>query len=585
MASPATPSTTGASAQKRGFLDFIERSGNKLPDAATLFLIGTLVVMGISHWATRSNGGAGWVVEKAIPRQVMPPAATPVIDPATGQPAIEPVRDPASGEPTIEWVKTGETFTAKSLLTRDGLYWLISNLVKNFINFAPLGIVLVGMLGIGVAERTGLIAAIMKIVMAFVPGWALTPVMVFVGVNSSMAIDAGYVVLPPLALALYRASGRPPLAGLAAVFAGVAAGFDANLFITGLDPLLAGLTQTGAQTIEPNYRVAATCNWWFAIASTFVITLVAWFVTAVFVERRLLNKTPEEGGPIMPSAEDLAAQRLAAVEKKALAWAGLAFAAVFGLILACIMIPGWPLHTYYSDNGTMVERAADGSFTASTEHFDRWVTAIVPLLFMTFVVPGTVFGIVTGAVRSDKSLAKLFNDAIASMAPIIVLAFFAAQFTESFKWSGLDKMVALSGGQWLGQAGFSKYSLVFAFILLTTIFNLLIGSMSAKWAMFAPIFVPMFMMVGIAPELTQAAYRIGDSSTNIITPLNAYLVIILVFMQKYIPKAGMGTLIATMLPFAVAFLISWTVLLLLWMYMGWPLGPGTTGPLWYNPAG
>lgn len=584
MASSPSPKSNNPG-QKRGFLDFIEYLGNKLPDAATLFLIGTLIVMGVSHWATHTNDGRGWVVEKAVPKQVGPPAATPIIDPATGEPTAESAHEAATGEPKIEWVKTGETFAARSLLTREGLYWLISNLVKNFINFAPLGIVLVGMLGIGVAERTGLIAAIMKIVMAFVPGWALTPVMVFVGVNSSMAIDAGYVVLPPLALALYRASGRPPLAGLAAVFAGVAAGFDANLFITGLDPLLAGLTQVGAQTIEPDYRVAATCNWWFAITSTFVITLVGWFVTAVFVERRLVSKAPDEGGPITPSAEELAAQRLTAVEKKALAWAVLAFACVFGLILACIMIPGWPLYTYYNEAGAIVERAADGSFTASTEHFDRWVTAIVPLLFMTFVVPGAAFGIASGSIRSDKALARLFNDAIASMAPIIVLAFFAAQFTESFKWSGLDKMVALSGGQWLGQAGFSKYALVFAFILLTTVFNLLIGSMSAKWAMFAPIFVPMFMMVGIAPELTQAAYRIGDSSTNIITPLNAYLVIILVFMQKYIPKSGMGTLIATMLPYAVAFLITWTVLLLLWMFMGWPLGPGTTGPLWYNPAG
>ncbi len=584
MASSAAPSTTGASAPKRGFLDFIERSGNKLPDAATLFLIGTLVVMGISHWAARSNGGAGWVVEKAIPRQVMQPAATPVIDPATGQPAMEPVRDEATGEPKIEWVKTGETFTAKSLLTRDGLYWLISNLVKNFTSFAPLGIVLVGMLGIGVAERTGLIAAVMKLVTIFVPGWALTPVFVFVGVNSSLAIDAGYVVLPPLAMAVYRSVGRSPLAGLAAVFAGVAAGFDANIFITGLDPLLASFTQPGAQTIDPDYHVAATCNWWFAIVSTFVITLVGWAVTSWFVERRLMRKPPEEGGPVIPSADELADQRLSAVEKKGLAWAGLTFAAVFGLIVACIMMPGWPLYTYIQ-NGEIVEMSADGSFVKSADHFDRWVNTIVPLLFFSFIIPGLVYGARTGKVRNDKHIAALMVESIAAMAPIIVLAFFAAQFTESFKWSGLDKMVALSGGQWLGQQGMSSYLLILVFILGTMVMDLFLGSMSAKWAMFAPIFVPMFMLVGISPELTQAAYRIGDSCVNIITPLNAYLVVILVFMQKYIPKAGMGTLIATMLPYTLAFVAAWSILLLLWMYMGWPLGPGTTGPLWYNPAG
>ena len=557
------------SSPRSGLLDRIERLGNKLPDPITLFLLGTVLVMVLSHVAYLGE----WSVRKALPREVAADAAAMPSDEAAAA-------GDRADDPRLEWVETGEVFTARSLLTRDGLYWLVANLVKNFINFPPLGIVLVGMLGIGIAERTGLIAAVMKVVMMVMPGWLLTPAMVFVGVNSSLAIDAGYVILPPLAMALYRSVGRPPLAGLAAVFAGVAAGFDANLFVTGLDPLLAGLTQAGAQTIEPGYRVAATCNWYFAAISTVVITLAGWAVTAM-LERRLAQRSPEEGGPILPSRDELDQQRLTSVETRSFAFSIASMIIVLGLIVACILIPDWPLYTYHLD-GQPVEKAADGTLAPSADHFDRWVNAIVPLLFLTFVIPGTVFGIAAGKIHNDKDVARLLIDSIAGMAPIIVLAFFAAQFTESFKYSGLDRMLAQAGGQWLGQAGFSKYTLVIAFVLGTTTFNLLIGSMSAKWAMFAPIFVPMFMMVGISPELTQAAYRVGDSCTNIITPLNAYLVIILVFMQKYMPKAGMGTLIATMLPYSIAFLIVWIAMLMIWMWLGVPLGP--EGPLEYVPA-
>ena len=526
----------GGASASGGFLDAIERVGNRLPDPATLFLIGGLFIIVLSDIAARGQ----WTVVQRLPEQVV-------------------LRDGSVG---VEWRETGTTFTSTSLLTRDGLFWVVGNMVENFMRFPPLGVVLVGMLGIGVAERTGMIGALLKAFMLAVPGRLLTPAMVFIGIMSSMTLDAGYVILPPLAAALYKAVGRSPLAGLAAVFAGVSAGFNANLFVTGLDPLLAGLSTAGAQTIDAAYQVAATCNWYFMIASTVIMTLAGWLVTAWFVERRLAGKPPEEGGPAPASSAGPEEHALTAMEKRGMARASLVFSAVLAAIVFMILWPGAPLH------GT-------GNL------FDRWVEAIVPLLLFCFILPGIVYGISVGAIKSDKDAARLLIETIATMAPIIVLAFFAAQFIAYFQYSGLGQMLAMAGGQALGQAQMPAWMLMIAFILVTLVFNLLIGSMSAKYALFAPIFIPMFMMVGISPELTQAAYRIGDSVSNTITPLNPYLVIILVFMRQFVPKGGMGTLISTMLPYTVVFSVIWTLLLVAWMAMGIPLGPA--GGLVYVP--
>ena len=534
-----------------GFLGWIERIGNRLPDPATLFLMGTLGIMVLSAVAVAMD----WSVTHELPRVVE--GSDEVVWEVQYETATVTLEDGTTEERSVPRVSK-----PTSLLTAEGIYWLLKNLVKNFMEFPPLGIVLVGMIGIGLAERVGLVAVLLKYLMLLVPRALLTPAMVFLGIMSSMGIDAGYVVLPPLAAMLYRAVGRSPMAGIAAVFAGVAAGFNANLFITGLDPMLAKFTQEGAQVLDPDYEVAATCNWWFAIASTFVITLAGWFTTSVFVERRFKRAAPEDGGPVPITDEELKAQEIKPEEKSALLWAFGSLALVLGVVVASVLIPGWAL------NGT------DGPF-------EKWVGRIVPILFFCFTVPSLVYGVRIKAIRNDKDAAKMMVDAIAAMAPIIVLAFFAAQFIECFQYSGLDRMAALAGGQALGKAELETGVLVVAFIAVTVSFNMFVGSMSAKYAMFAPIFVPMFMLVGISPELTQAAYRIGDSVSNIITPLNAYLIIVLVFMRQVMPKAGMGTLIATMLPYTIVFGVVWTLLILGWIEMGWDLGKD--GPLTYDP--
>ncbi|MEM8757877.1 MAG: AbgT family transporter [Planctomycetota bacterium] len=576
-----------------GLLDFVEWLGNKLPDPVLLFLLGAIIVMVISQIAV----SAGWEVQPKTPVQVTL----------------------ADGTQQVEFVPEGDLIKPVSLLTPDGLYWSLTSMVDNFMGFAPLGVVLTGMLGIGVAEKTGLIGGMLKAFMLVVPKALLTPMMIFLGIMSSMGLDAGYVVLPPLAAALYKSVGRSPLAGIAAVFAGVSAGFNANLFVTGLDPMLAELSQTGARVIEPDYAVAATCNWWFMIASTFVITMTGWAVSTWFVERRLSKKAPDDGGPTEIDTEALEGQGLTGEEKRSLLFGAGAMLALIVVTVALVKIPGSPLYDYtvphHTEEGRqLLADIVDASPPAMTEtgqtiegegyyvdsantrfvtddgrvldvrqpQFQRWVSVVTPLIFLGFVIPGLVYGISIGTIRTSKDAARVMIESIANMAPIIVLAFFAAQFIEYLQYSRLDRMLAYAGGISLAQAELSKEALVVAFILVTMLFNLFIGSMSAKYTMFAPIFVPMLMFVGISPELTQAAYRIGDSTTNIITPLNAYLVIILVFMQKHAPKGGMGTLISMMVPYTIVFTVVWCIMLLVWLQFGWDLGP--QGPLAYSPT-
>ena len=550
----ATAEGSGQPERPRGLLGWIEWIGNALPDPTALFVVGAALVMLISALAAWQD----WTVRPLVAAPVVDEAGNTVIDPETNQPKLEFVEQTdASGAPV--------EIRARNLVSSDGLFWALDTMVTNFINFPPLGVVLVGMIGIGVAERTGLFSALLRAFMLVVPAWAFTPAMVFLGIMSSLGLDAGYVVLPPLAGALYASVGRSPLVGIAAVLAGVAAGFNANLLVTGLDPLLAGLSTAGAQVVDPDYEVAPPCNWWFMIASTFVMTGTGWFVTARFVEPRLSRRTPEEGGPVSPggSAEEIDSQRLDARERRGLLIAVTAMAVVVAIVVALVLIPGSPLY------GKSPRQAV----------FDRWVAVIVPIIFFMFLLPGLLYGVAMGNIRSSKDATTAMVESIAAIAPIIVLAFFAAQFIAYLDHSQLGRMLAFAGGSALAQAQLPPWALLVSFILLIAFFNLFIGSMSAKYAIVAPIFVPMLMIVGISPELTQASYRIGDSATNVITPLNAYLVIILMFMQRYAKGAGMGTLVSMMLPYSIIFLVVWTLLLLAWVGLGIPLG--VNGPLTY----
>ncbi|MEM1185550.1 MAG: AbgT family transporter [Planctomycetota bacterium] len=657
------------------FLDGVEFVGNKLPDPAVLFLLGALLILGMSHVLAPAmpggfevrfvadpvngdvDGHVAQIVESESDRIATVKAVannegefearlfvegeeTPVLD-ESGAPidfrdrgwavfVQRPVDavDPDTGETIQVLEPTGEVNIAVSLMSVEGLFWCLKSMEDNFMGFAPLGVVLLGILGIGVAERTGLIAALLKTFMLVVPRNLLTPTMVFLGIMSSIGSDAGYIVLPPLAAAIYLAAGRSPLAGIAAVFAGVSAGFNANLLITTLEPIMANFTANGAQVIDSDRQVVPTASWWFMAVSTFLITGVGWLTTALFVEKRLSAKSPEDGGPD-PALEEpetdspwtvgILVGLIATVTGIGVGVSMIVggfigdeparVVAIFGFgVLVLAGVFGVSAVTYGLAKKGLEPIEAKGVFAASLfvtglptfvafvvlmpDLFpsitqtplsgmdgvaQRWVSVVVPIMLFVFAVPGYVYGIVTGGVTDTKAAAKLMIESIAGMAPIIVLAFFAGQFVAYFGQSNVGRMLALAGGEWLFTSGFESWTLLVAFILVTMVFNLFVGSMSAKFALFAPIFVPMFMLAGIRPEMTMVAYRIGDSVTNTITPLNAYLIIILVYMQKYAKNSGMGTLIAMMLPYTITFVIAWTVLLLLWDASGFPLGLGDPG--------
>jgi aminobenzoyl-glutamate transport protein len=492
-------------------LDRLETIGNRLPHPVTLFVIGIVIIIILADLAARF----AWVVESPL----------------------------------------GDTLRANSLLTGSGTWWLLSHMVENFIKFPPLGIVLVGMLGIGMAERSGLLPALLEFITTHTHSSLLTPTMIFLGIMSSVALDAGYVVLPPIAAALYLAAGRSPLTGIAAVFAGVSAGFSANLVITAIDPLLSGFTQSAATIIAPDYQVAVTANWWFMIASTFVLTITGWWVTAKWVEPRTVNYK------LNPVETTFRSVQQGNSIQKALVYAGLTFLALLIIFLTSVFIPSAPLY-------------------GQGKYFSRWVEVTVPLLFLLFFTPGIVYGITVGSIKNDKDVASILGNTFSELGPYIVLAFFAAQFIEIFRYTGLGEMLAITGGQWLASLQIVSPVLLCSFILLVILANLFIGSSSAKYAFMAPVFVPMLMQVGISPELTQAAYRVGDSVSNVITPLNPYMVIILAQVQKYVKDSGMGTVVTVMLPYTVTFAILWSGLLVIWMMLDIPLGPG--GHLHFN---
>jgi aminobenzoyl-glutamate transport protein len=489
------------------FLDAVERIGSKLPDPVTLFVIAAGLVVIISFIAAQLG--------------------TSVVHPGTG-----------------------EAVTVVNLLSGPLIRRMFTDAVVNFTNFPPLGLVLVTMIGIAVAERGGLITAMLRKTVHSVPHSLLTGALVFAGVNSSLVADAGYVVLIPLGAVIFAAVGRHPLAGLSATFAGVAGGFSANLSVTSLDPLLGGITESAAHLISPVYTVSAAANWYFMIASTFFLTIVGTVVCEKIVEPRL--------GDWSPSNNDHATmqEKLSTMENRGLLFATIAF--VLGIVgLLFMSVP----------EGAIL-RDEHGSLKPLEK-------SIVLVLMLLFLVSGIVYAAFTRSIKNDKDVAALASDGMATMGGYIVLSFVMAQFISYFAWSNLGVVTAVNGANILSALNLQGPVLLTAFILVTALINLLIASASAKWAIMAPVFVPMFMLLGISPEATQMAYRVGDSSTNMIAPLLSYIPLILVAMRRYKSNSSLGTLMALMLPYSFAIIVCWSLFMLAWLYLGIPIGPGS----------
>jgi len=488
-------------------LAIIEKGGNALPHPATLFGLLALAVVAMSAIGTQMNLQA--------------------THPGTGK-LIQPV----------------------NLVSIAGLHRILTSLVTNFTSFAPLGTVLVAMLGIGVAEGSGLIGAALRLLVLSAPKRLLTFAIVFAGVLSNTASEVGYVLLVPLAAVIFLAVGRHPLAGLAAAFAGVSGGYSANLLLGTVDPLLAGLSEEAARIIDPAYRVNPACNFYFMFVSTFFIAAAGTWVTERLIVRRLGAYTGDE----KPQAMSV----LAPEEKRGLWWA-LTALAVLSALLAWGTIP----------TSGFLRDPKTGDLLHSP-----FLSGIVAIIFFAGALPGIAYGIGARTFKSDSDVMKSMSKTMATLASYLVLVFFAAQFVAFFNWTNLGLIFAVKGAELLKASGLGGIPLMVSFVLVTAFMNLFMGSASAKWAIMAPVFVPMFMLLGYSPELTQTAYRVGDSVTNIVSPMMSYFALIVAFIERYSPKAGIGTLIALMLPYTVTFLIIWTLLLMAWLALGIPVGPG-----------
>ena len=461
---------------------------------------------------------------------------------------------------TGELISGGElketTVTAVSLLTPEGLSYMLTSAINNFTTYAPLGMVLVAMLGVGVAEQSGLINALLKQTVKVTPAKLITPVVVFLGVMSNIASDAGYVILIPLGAMIFRAYGRHPMAGLAAAFAGVSGGFSANLLIGTLDPLLVGITQTAVSIIDPSYQVSVMGNYFFLVASTFLITILGTFITDKVVEPRLGKYDATAADD-----EDLSLTTITDKERKGLRNAGI----VALLFVAVVVISCIPADSFMrNENGQIFGSPAS-----------PFVNGIVVLITLLFMLPGIAYGKTVGTFTKQDGVCNAMSKSMSSMGSFLALAFVSAQFINYFNYTKLGTILALAGASFFKSINIGLIPLMIIFILFSAFMNLFMGSASAKWNILAPVFVPMFMLLGYSPELCQLAYRIGDSSTNIITPMMTYFAVIITFAQRYDKKAGIGTITATMIPYSVAFLVCWTLFFAAWILLGLPIGVGT----------
>jgi aminobenzoyl-glutamate transport protein len=490
-------------------LDFIEKKGNKLPDPAILFLSLMVLI---------------WVLSA-----IFSGVSFSEIDPRTGS-AIEIV----------------------NLLSGTSLAAFLSNMVTTFTSFAPLGIVLVAMLGVGVAEHSGYINAGLKTMLGITPKFLLTPMLILVAIVSHTATDAGYVLVIPLGGVIFYAAGRHPLAGIAAAFAGVSGGFSANFVPSGIDPLLQGFTQSAAQIIDPNIQLNPLNNWFFTSASTLLIVLVGWFLTDRIVEPRL-----KKVEVVIEDNEEPTMDALTSKERIAF-W--VASTSMFLLLIGLF---------FWAKGEDSALRAESGKLTDLTAPLMR---SIVPIIFVVFLIPGVIYGFLSGAYKESKQVIAGMTKSMSGMSYYIVMAFFCALFIDAFAKSNLGALLALKGATFLQSLQLASGVTIVGIVLLTAFVNLFIGSASAKWALIAPIFVPMLMQLGISPDLTQAAYRVGDSVSNIVTPLMPYFPLVVVYCQKYVKSTGIGTLVSMMIPYSIAFLLLWTIFLLIYWMIGFPLG-------------
>ncbi len=502
-------------AGKPRLLDRIERLGNALPEPAFIFvwLIGLLVLVSVAA----DHFGAS---------------------------AIHPL--------------TGKAIEAESLLSQDNVRRLLVDMPATFTAFPPLGLILVVMLGAAVAERSGFFAALLSRGVRHAPVRLLTPAVFAVALLSHHASDAAYVVLVPLAALVYAQAGRHPLAGIAVAYAGISGAFAANVVPGQFDALLLGITQSAAQLLEPGRPLNPLGNWWFTATLGLLLLPVAWWVAERWVEPRI-SRVAVDGEAAKTTAGVPTDGATDATERAGLRRAALAAALVAAAFAALAWLPGY---TPLRDEG-------EGAAT-----YVPFYRALIAGFFLLFLACGWAYGSRTGSVRSHRDVVKMMLEGLRDTAPFLVIAFFAAHFIAMFAWSGLGPILAIRGAAWLQDSALPTVVLLVSMLGLSSIFDLLVGSSSAKWSVMAPIAVPLFSLLGLSPEMTTAAYRIGDSIFNIVTPVAANFVLVLVFCQRWVRGFGVGSLIAMMLPFSLAFGLVGLLQVIAWVTLGLDVGPG-----------
>jgi len=502
-------------------LDFVEKAGNKVPHPAMIFLSLMVIVIVLSH-------------------------VLHLFGASVNQQVIDPVTDK---------VQTS-TIVARSLITTEGIRFIYTSVIPNFMSFTAVGLIIVAMIGVGVAEASGLIQALIRKLVAISPAWAIGYILVFVGIVSSIAADAGYLVLIPLAGSAFLSVGRHPLAGLAAGFAAVAAAFTVNMLIKPLDAVLTEFTNDAIHLVNPAVSIDLTANLWFSIVSVIVLTVVITFITQRVIEPRLGKYNPENAGDLS-ATPDSAEAGVKGDEGRGLKFAAFGLAAVFVVLGFLTIGPEAALRN--PDTGDLIGNSP-------------FMNGLIAVIMVVFLIAGAAYGVGAGTIKNSTDIIKAMEKALAGLGSLILLLFILSQFIAYFNYSNIGTILAVSMAAVLKSASVPPLLLLLGFIVVVSLIDILISGAIAKWALFAPIFVPLLFQLGVAPESVLAAYRVADSPMNVITPLNAYFALIVVFAQKYDSKAGVGTLVALMIPYVIAIYAVWTLLFVAWFLLGLPWG-------------
>jgi aminobenzoyl-glutamate transport protein len=538
--------STESVAKKTGmqnFLDVVERVGNKVPHPAVIFLmlLGLVVVLSqVLHMM-----GTSVTYEVIVPKQ------SPVTEIENNDPMQYGMGEAYGYAGIDEMASTIETRTAtpRSLLSTEGVRFMYTSLIPNFMAFTAVGLIIVAMLGVGVAEEAGLIKALIRKLVVVAPPKLLVYIMVFVGIVSSIAADAGYLVLIPLAGAAFVSVGRHPLAGLAAGFAAVAGAFTVNMLIKPLDAVLVEFTNDAIHLVDPDVSIGLASNLWFSMASVLFLTVVIAVITERVIEPRLGKF---EAKDIEPESATLSPE-----EKKGLKFAGFGLLGVLFFFGLLSLPPGAPLRD-----------AESGQLIGNTP----FMNGLIAFIASTFFVSGFCYGKGAGTMKKGTDAIKAMEKSVSTLGSLIFLLFIIAQFIAFFNYSNMATILAVSMSNALTGASIGPLWLLLGFIVVVVLLDFLITGAIAKWAIFAPIFVPLLMRLGVDPESVLAAYRVADSPINMITPLNAYFALVVVFCQKYDKKAGVGTVVALMLPYVAVLLVLWTLMFVVWHVLGLPWG-------------